>query len=258
MYSIHSFTKNYAELYDVLYRDKNYKREFKTIYSYLIRKKKVFNNILELGCGTGTFSKLFLKLKKSRILAIDSSKHMIKIAKKKNNNNRIIYKHLNISDFKSKQRFNLVYALFHVLSYQKNMSQTKNFFKISKKYLSKDGILVCDFLNKKNLIYSKPRQKFKFSRKKNLHISRYAIPELIKSKNIIKIKYYFSIFDIKKKEARQFTESHTMQYFDLKFIKKIVKENNLKILKIGEPGLDLNRKKANLKSWVLTLVAQRV
>ena len=78
-----SFENSYSSFYDLLYHDKNYKKEFNNIYKFIPKKDFTFNKILELGCGTGNFSNFFLSFKPSEILGIDSSKSMIQIAKNK-------------------------------------------------------------------------------------------------------------------------------------------------------------------------------
>ena len=55
------------------------------------RLKKIKNlNIIDLGCGTGAFCKRIASFANS-ILGIDTSKEMIKLAKKNNSNNKITY-----------------------------------------------------------------------------------------------------------------------------------------------------------------------
>ena len=75
------FSKEYANLYDLIYKKKNYKKEFffikKIINKYLIRSK----SILDLGCGTGNYSNLMTKLG-LEVVGVDKSMHMLSIAKK--------------------------------------------------------------------------------------------------------------------------------------------------------------------------------
>ena len=78
----------YADYYDALYKDKNYNDESRYI-ERLINKfagKKL--NILELGCGSGSHA-FRLQAKGHNIVAIDRSKKMINLAKKKDKNNKI-------------------------------------------------------------------------------------------------------------------------------------------------------------------------
>ena len=52
------FNKDYSKFYDLLYKNKNYSKEFlfiKKILKKYLRKPKT---LMDLGCGTGEYSKL--------------------------------------------------------------------------------------------------------------------------------------------------------------------------------------------------------
>jgi len=53
------FGKNYSKVYDVLYKKKNYNKEFDLIHNKIKKHNKNCKNVLELGCGTGQYTKLF-------------------------------------------------------------------------------------------------------------------------------------------------------------------------------------------------------
>ena len=53
------FKKNYSQIYDVLYRNKNYFNEFNFIDRIIKKFNKNSKTILELGCGTGSYTKFF-------------------------------------------------------------------------------------------------------------------------------------------------------------------------------------------------------
>ena len=76
-----SFKKNYSEFYDTLYLKKNYKREFNLIKNLIRKYLKKPRSLLDLGCGTGKYSYLLTKLN-LKVVGLDRSKFMIKIAKK--------------------------------------------------------------------------------------------------------------------------------------------------------------------------------
>ena len=92
----------YANYYDLLYKNKSYKRETyyieKIINKYAGKKLR----ILELGCGSGGHA-FELKKKGHHITAIDTSKKMIQIANKKNLNNKITFLQKDLKKFISKK-----------------------------------------------------------------------------------------------------------------------------------------------------------
>jgi len=73
--------KNYAKYYDFIYHDKNYDREcnfIEEIFETTQKSKK----ILELGCGTGSYTKILLE-RGYKVTAIDISGEMLEIASEK-------------------------------------------------------------------------------------------------------------------------------------------------------------------------------
>ena len=250
-----SFKNNYSSFYDLLYQDKDYKKEFNNIYKFIPKKNFIFDKILELGCGTGNFTNFFLSFKPSEILGIDSSKNMIKIAKNKHKNKKLIFKHINIANFKSNNKYDLIYSLFHVLSYQTKKNEIKKFFNIPKKNLKKNGIFIFDFWNKNGVLNLKPSKRYKVVKTTKFDIHRFSEPEWFKFKDIVKIKYLMSVYDKKINKKFKFSENHLIRYFNLNFIKKILKVNNLKILKIFNV---IKTNKSFSDSWALTFITVKI
>ncbi len=246
------FEKNYSNIYNLIYKKKNYKKEFLNIQRSLPKKIPVVKDILDIGCGTGLFAKYFTKKYNSNILGIDASKHMLKIAKKKIKNKKIKFKLQKLENFSSKKKFGIIYSLFHVLSYQTKTSQIFNFFKIAQNNLKPKGLFIFDFWNKKAVLRFKPKKKLKFFRDRNMNVYNFVIPKLFKKQNLVKVN--LNIYLEKNKDFINFSETHEMRYFDLKEIDKNLKKNNLKIIKI----FDHIRNKKNINSWALTCIAQKI
>jgi ubiquinone/menaquinone biosynthesis C-methylase UbiE len=76
--------------------------------------KKKFKDVLEIGCGPGTWSKILLKHTENLVL-LDISKEMLKQAKKRLKNSklqnlRIEYICSDFSDFDTKRKFDLIFS----------------------------------------------------------------------------------------------------------------------------------------------------
>jgi 2-polyprenyl-3-methyl-5-hydroxy-6-metoxy-1,4-benzoquinol methylase len=95
-------------------------------------------NIVDLGCGDGTYTKILLKNCNSikKILAIDIAEEAIKIAKKKNNSNKLEYISSNIDYFlknkKKIQKFDTVILRSSLHHFTKK--DFLKFFKIIKNF----------------------------------------------------------------------------------------------------------------------------
>ena len=72
---------NFDKYYDLIFADKNYKKEV----SYILKKSKKIRikKILDIGCGTGTHADLIHKSIKKKIIGLDKNKKLIGMAKKK-------------------------------------------------------------------------------------------------------------------------------------------------------------------------------
>ncbi len=219
-----------SEFYDLLYNKKNYSKETKFIENFINFKTNNKINILEIGCGTGGHAQEISKLN-CNIIGIDSSKKMVQIAKKKNNKKNVDFFFSKIENFKSKKKFDVCLALFHVINYFNTETKLKNFFKYSRKLLKKDGLLIFDFWNGDGVKNDPPKQAFKSIQNKNLSLKRFAVPKVIKKNKQVEVKYSYIIQKNYKKI--NFYEKHLVRYIFQKELKKLSKKY-FKIIKIGK------------------------
>ena len=77
-----SYIALHAELYDHLYREKDYRKESAFVHALLKIPKPANSRILEIACGTGTHAFL-LEKRGYQILAIDNSPSMLRVARRK-------------------------------------------------------------------------------------------------------------------------------------------------------------------------------
>ena len=77
-----------------------------------------WNKILEIGCGNGRLTKSLLKLPNiKKILAIDISKDLIESAKKKIQDDRVVFQTIDLNEFETDEKFDLVFGseiLMHI------------------------------------------------------------------------------------------------------------------------------------------------
>jgi len=72
--------KDYAKYYDLIYKDKDYEKEVDFIENIFWKNRP--KKILEVGCGTGNYTKILLK-RGYEVTALDISEDMLKIAEEK-------------------------------------------------------------------------------------------------------------------------------------------------------------------------------
>ena len=249
------FDKDYSSIYDFLYAKKNYNPE--TLFIKKIIKKYLSkpSHLMDLGCGTGQYSDLMTKLN-LKVVGVDRSQEMLKIARKK------YYKNKNLSFIKAKierinlkKKFDIISALFHILSYHTSKTQINNFFKKSHLHLNKNGILIFDFWYKKGVFTLQTPLRIREVNNRSYKIIRVTISEWEKKINQIFDKHNLTIFNKKNKKITNFSETHKMRYFEIEYIKKKLKEHNFKFLK----SIDLQTgKNVSSKSWGALVVAKKI
>ena len=117
-------------------------------------------NGLEIGCGTGQFSKhLMNKINFRSLSLLDISKNMLEIAQKKTNRKFVNLIESDFDDFKDFSKFNIIFS---------NMSihWSKDFKKLVLKILSSvktNSIIVFSYVNSSSFDYFKNLSKFNYN-----------------------------------------------------------------------------------------------
>ena len=92
---------------------------------------------------------------KLNVVGVDRSSSMLKIANKNIKKKRLSFIKSNIGNIKLKKKFDIISALFHILSYHTSEKEINKFFSKSYSHLNKNGILIFDFgMKMECLIYS--------------------------------------------------------------------------------------------------------
>lgn len=132
------FKKKYSNIYNQIYKKKNYIKESKYIITLLKKNKVIKKNILEFGLGTGRHAKYLLS-KNYNLVGIDKSPDMLRIAKKIPKLKCILG---DIRSIKLNKKFDAILSLFHCINYMLTSSDINNFFKNAKAHLGTNGLLI--------------------------------------------------------------------------------------------------------------------
>lgn len=249
------FEKEYSNIYDFLYTQKNYIKEFLLIKKIIKDNLSKPSSLIDLGCGTGKYSNLLTKLKLD-VVGVDRSKEMLKIAKKKfNKNKKLTFIKSNISKINLKKKFDIISALFHILSYQTSRANINSFFKNSHSHLKQNGILIFDFWFKDGVLKLQTPVRVREFNNTSYKIVRVTISKWFKKIDQISDIHNLVVLNKKSKKVSKFSETHKMRYFEMSFIKKKLKEHNFKYIK----SLDLQTgRKLSSKSWGAMVVAKKL
>lgn len=144
-----SFKKNYANYYDLLYKDKNYKAECdfleKIFKKYGSSKPK---HILDVACGTGRHI-TDLARRGYRITGFDASEEMIAIGKQRLAGERgnVKLQVATMQRFSFQDKFDAAISMFTAVSYLKTLQDLELFLRNLSRQLKEEALFVFDIWN---------------------------------------------------------------------------------------------------------------
>lgn len=122
-------------VYDQLTQDQPYDEWFNIVESF---SKQQINEILDLGCGTGSLTHRLVTL--GHITGMDLSIDMLTIANEKSNNVRWLEG--DMTDFNLNQKFNVITIFCDSLNYLSTIDDVRNTFKSVYQHLTNDGVFL--------------------------------------------------------------------------------------------------------------------
>lgn len=138
----------FAKVYDSFMRDIPYVDWVDLIEDYLKNNGICDGKILELGCGTGRFSRL-LAADGFDVTGIDLSDNMIKIAKKNPFDFPIKYYVADMRDYVFNQKYKAIVSVCDSMNYLLTVEDLEKTFLTAKDHLDEDGVFVFDLKTQK-------------------------------------------------------------------------------------------------------------
>lgn len=212
-----SLFADYANYYDLLYRDKDYKAEAE----YVAGMIKIFHpsaqSILEMGSGTGIHAALLVE-KGFTVFGIERSREMLvrsqQLASDLNKTADILsFAAGDIRDVRLGNKYDAVISLFHVISYQTTNEDVKATFETVRQHLKPGGIFIFDVWYGPAVLTERPEVRIKRMTDKKIEITRIAEPVLHPNKNLVDVNYHIFIRDLSTNAVFELKETHTMRYF---------------------------------------------
>lgn len=153
----------YARFYDILYQDKDYKKECDFIEKVLEKfSSREIRTILDLGCGTASHDILLAK-RCYDITGIDVSSEMLKIAKQKIKREKlkIGLRKGNIQTARLGKKFDAVISMFNVMGYQITNEAFEKALLTARTHLKEGGLFVFDVWFGPAVLKDKPKSRTK-------------------------------------------------------------------------------------------------
>jgi len=243
-----SFRK-YAKYYDLIYKDKDYQKEvdfIENVFKTICKPK----TILEVGCGTGSYTKILLK-KGYDVTAVDISDNMLKIAREK-----CAGKFLkgDIRTVSINNKFDACIAMFAVMGYITKNSDIINVLNNIRRHLKPNGLFIFDIWNGLGVMKILPEQRIKKVENDKIKIIRFAVPNLRTFDHICEINYKLLILNKKNNMYTEINEKHIVRFYFPQEVVHYLKDAGFEILNIC-PFLDLNGK-VDENVWSMCVIAR--
>ena len=211
---MNSVFSEYSKFYNQFYANKKYSDECKKIIELMSQfdGKSEKKKILEIGCGTGNYSKYLYRNSKA-LLAIDKSTEMINIAKKNNRNFEDSFIDISLTEFLNSNvnnNFDVIILLFHVLTYFTD-EELFNLKRIVDSNLNKNGYLIFDYWESEGVVKKPPETTIKEIEINAIEIlERVATPSFV-SENRVDVRFdFFLVNKNQAKKVKLFDEYHIM------------------------------------------------
>lgn len=212
------FEKQYANLYDSFYRDKDYDRECDLIESIFNRYGIKPKTILDLGCGTGSHAVILAK-RGYEVTGVDRSPYMLETAKQKAQVEKVKVSFMQ-KDIREltpallgNKKFDAVISMFAVMGYITENEKLEQMFLNIREYLKLGGIFLFDCWYGPAVLSQRPESRVhSYKMKDNRQVLRLVTPELDVLRHVAEINY--RVLEIKEDRIiSDISESHRMRFF---------------------------------------------
>ncbi|NQU35368.1 MAG: class I SAM-dependent methyltransferase [Bacteroidetes bacterium] len=221
--------KLYSQYYDLIYQEKDYSKEIDYIFNLINKFGKGGKiHLLDLGSGTGNHGYLMAE-KGFEVTGIEKSSEMVAISNKRNHRNFKSYIG-DIVSFSLPEKFNVITALFHVISYINNNHDLDKMLNNVYTHLETDGIFIFDVWYSPAVYTLKPETRIKRIISENIELTRIAEPVLHSIKNIVDVNYQIIIKDTNSGELQEFKELHPMRHFTIPEVELYAEKHNFEII----------------------------
>jgi SAM-dependent methyltransferase len=238
------FGELYARCYDLLYRDKDYDSEVNYLRELINRFNPSAKTILDLGCGTGRHDHL-LAGHGYQVLGIDLSEEMLQHARKSGlGQGNVAFEQGDIRKFRTDKKFDVILAMFHVVSYMPGNSDVLETLSTMESHLADDGIIIFDFWYGPAVLTIKPEVKIKRLADSEITLTRISEPDLLENQNCVDVNFDMFVKENSSGNITELREKHRMRYFFLPELQLMLSSEKLALLSsfefmsFDQPGLN--------------------
>lgn len=238
---------SYAKYYEFLYVDKNYTEEAAYVHRLIQEYTPASSSILEFGSGTGAHA-TELALLKYQVTGIELSAAMVEIAHRRiqemswSDFTAPVFINADLRRIRLEKKFDVVLALFHVMSYQTATEDLRSAIESASLHLKPGGIFLFDCWYGPAVLHQPPMVRVKRFKRDGVNITRIAEPLHKPNENVVEVRYDFFVEELSSRI--NFLEVHPMRYLFTPEINLLLAEYGLYHLRSeawmsgAAPGLD--------------------
>lgn len=215
----------YSRYYDLLYNDKNYNLESEYIERLLRTYSPNAKDLLEFGSGTGQHA-CNLCERGYRVDGVELSQDMIDGARSHPN---FQLQHGDMCDFFAGRTYDVVMALFHVISYQTSDKLILNALHNASKHLEPGGMFLFDVWYTPAVLTQRPGTRVKRVSDSEVELTRVAEAYERISESQVDVKYTIFAKSRTTDKTDSFTEVHKMRHFSSQEVRWLARLSGFKL-----------------------------
>jgi SAM-dependent methyltransferase len=218
----------YGDYYDLFYQDKGYLKEAQYIVGLLKTLTPGASKLIELGSGTGNYSRYFSDAGFT-ITGIEKSGTMVTRSLLKSIKNFKPLLH-DIVSFDLGEEYDAAVSLFDVMCYLTRTDDLLSCFNSVAQNLKKGGVFIFDSWYTPAVYSSPPVVRIKRAENDEFHITRLAEPEMDYQCNTVNVHYEFVIRDKKNNQYSTLKELHTLRHFNVPEINAVALSSGFELI----------------------------
>jgi len=232
------FGREYADVYDSLYSDKDYQGECDVV-------ERVFNafavgpvrRVLDLGCGTGGHSSVLAE-RGFDVVGVDRSNEMLDRARQRGG--AVRYAQSDVRSVQLDESFDAVLIMFAVLGYLTGNADVQQALCAARRHLRTGGVLFADVWYGPAVLGQRPSERVKVIETGDTgRVIRSASSELDSRRNVCTVKY--QLWRLRDRQlVDEVREEHPMRYFFEPELELMLNVADFELQRIGAfPELEL-------------------
>jgi SAM-dependent methyltransferase len=248
------FGAGYADSYDALYADKDYRAECDLVEEIFRRSDRPVRSVLDLGCGTGRHS-VELAHRGYEVVGVDLSEAMLERARRRAidaSPGSASFLCGDIQTIALDRRFDAVLSMFAVVGYQISDAAVRSTLANVRRHLEPGGVFIFDVWYGPAVVAVGPSERVKVVGIEGGEIERRAVGTLEPKDHVCSVKYELTIRRPDAADATVF-ETHRMRYFFEEEVGRFLEEAGLTLRAVTAfPDVE-NQPSAD--SWNVLVVA---